>query len=74
MTMLDAGVNASPVPGAEPVEGRRVIHTEHYNLALVRTVLTTEQIDARSILETASGEVAYQTLRERGKTEKWRGA
>lgn len=74
MTMLDAGLNERELSGASPVEGRRVIHADHYNLALVRTVLTTEQIDARSILETASGEVAYQTLRERGKSEKWRGA
>jgi predicted hydrocarbon binding protein len=74
MTMLDAGLNASHLSGASPIEGRKVIHADHYNLALVRTVLTTEQIDARSILETASGEVAFQTLRERGKSEKWRGA
>ena len=74
MTMLDTGLNANELSGASPAEGRRVIHSDHYNLALVRTVLTTEQIDARSILETASGEVAFQTLRERGKAEKWRGA
>ena len=40
MTMLDAGLNASPLSGSSPVEGRRVLHTDHYNLALVRTVLT----------------------------------
>lgn len=74
MTMLDAGLNANQLSGASPVEGRRVIHSDHYNLALVRTVLTTDQIDARSILESASGEVAFQTLRQRGKAEKWRGA
>jgi predicted hydrocarbon binding protein len=74
MTMLNAGLNANQLSGTSPADGRKVIHSDHYNVALVRTVLTTDQIDARSILETASGEVAFQTLRERGKAEKWRGA
>ena len=55
-------------------EGRTVIHSHHYNLALVRTVLGSDRIDARAILETAAAELAFQTLRERAGAERWRGA
>jgi predicted hydrocarbon binding protein len=72
MTQLDPGLNANQLADVSPVDGRKVIHSHHYNLALVRTVLTTEQIDSRSILESAAGELAFQTLRERAKAERWR--
>jgi predicted hydrocarbon binding protein len=72
MTMLDPGVNANQLADVSPVDGRKVIHSHHYNVALVRTVLGTEQIDSRSILETAAAELAFQTLRERAKSERWR--
>jgi predicted hydrocarbon binding protein len=46
--------------------GRQVIHSEHYNVALLRTVLSAERIDARSLVESAAAELAFGTLRAAG--------
>ena len=72
MPLLDAGLTPGG-PAAERGDRRTVVHTEHYNLALVRTLLAQDKIDARSIVETAVAELSFQTLRERASAERWRG-
>jgi predicted hydrocarbon binding protein len=47
-----------PGPGS-----RQVIHSEHYNVALLRTVLSAERIDARTLVENAAADLVYGTLR-----------
>lgn len=73
MTMLQQGPSTHGPESAAIGESRVAIHSHHYNLALVRTVLSTERIDARGILEAAASELAYATLRERAAAERWRG-
>ena len=72
MPLLDSGLTPGELT-AEHGDRRRVIHSDHYNLALVRTLLTQDGIDARSIVETAVAELSFQTLRERASAERWRG-
>lgn len=72
MPLLDSGLTPGELT-AEHDHRRMVVHSEHYNLALVRTLLTQERIDARGIVETAVAELSFQSLRERASAERWRG-
>lgn len=64
-------INPNPLAGSEargPLvadERPRVVHSHHYNTALVRSLLEMERIDARGILRSAAAELAMEALRER---------
>jgi predicted hydrocarbon binding protein len=42
----------------------RVLHSQHYNTALVRSILETDRVDARGIVESAAAELAFASIRE----------
>jgi predicted hydrocarbon binding protein len=57
----------SGAPGPLLAEDRpRVLHSQHYNASLVRSLLETERVDTRGILETAAAELACASLQESG--------
>jgi predicted hydrocarbon binding protein len=45
-------------------ERPRVLHSQHYNSALVRSLLETDRVDARGIVENAAAELAFASLRD----------